>query len=145
MPLAEAVLAPERGALGTGGAVVVVAALREELAPLLKRASRISSVAAAGRRTVRARLGAIELLATATGGGPRRAGAGVQRLLDTQPVTLLIGIGIGGALDPALEVGHLVVAARTRERQGPSLAPDPAWRRRAEALGARGRSPTATR
>jgi len=86
---------------------------------------------------VRARLGAIELLATATGSGPRRAGAGVQRLLDTQPVTLLIGIGIGGALDPALEVGHLVVAARTRERQGPSLAPDPAWRRRAEALGAR--------
>ncbi len=80
--------------------------------------------------------GAPALLAM-TGDGAIRSAASVSLLLSEFPVSLLVGAGAAGALDPSLRAGEIVVATRIRDEAGEMAAPDAALVARARALGAK--------
>jgi nucleoside phosphorylase len=85
-------------------AILVVAAMPEELAPLraaLPQPSLTSS-----------------LILAVTGDGERRAGAAAAALIAETGARALIAVGVAGALSDGLEPGHLVVARRVVREAG---------------------------
>ncbi|PYQ53829.1 MAG: hypothetical protein DMF59_00695 [Acidobacteria bacterium] len=88
----------------------IVTALREELSPLLRRAQ-IDRVVRIGRR--RCHVGTIAgkpVVMMAGGDGLENAADAVSQLLQRFDVSLLIGMGIAGGVDPSLRFGDIVVA-----------------------------------
>ena len=83
--------------------LAVVAALRQELAPLGRQAH--------------PNLALIE-----TGAGTQNAGRHLRSWLDRQRARAVLGIGFAGALSPSLQVGDLVVAREVRGAGGERLA-----------------------
>jgi farnesyl-diphosphate farnesyltransferase len=97
--------------------IAIVTALREELAPLLRRAA-IERVARAGRR--RCYVGTLcgrPVVLMSGGDGIARAEESLAALLQRFDVSLVIGTGIGGGIVPELRSGDLVVATKV-------IAPD---------------------
>jgi adenosylhomocysteine nucleosidase len=113
----------------------VVAPLARELAPFLRRLEGRRNLRRDGRRWVVGSLAGEPVVAGVLGDGAIRAAAGAQALLDTFPLRRIVLVGVAGALDPALEVGQIVVAARVYRGTTAAPAPDPHLRARAEALG----------
>src|SRR5712691_11518485 len=98
--------------------IAIVTALREELAPLLRRA-RIERVERLGRR--RCHLGTLmgkPVVLMAGGDGLKRAEESVAELLQRFDVSLLVGAGIAGAIVPGLRLGDLLVAGEVRAPDG---------------------------
>ena len=107
--------ATERGSEPASDArpVAVVAAMAEEIAPLVGR------------------LSAPSVILTRTGEGRQRAETGAEALLDRVRPRLLVVLGISGGLTPSLEPGALLVAREVREGTEPVPPPDPTWVERA--------------
>lgn len=115
--------------------LLIVAALREELAPLVRRLSDVETVASGTRRHLRARLAGSRVVLTWTGEGVRNAELGVRALLPLTPGAPLVVVGVAGALSPTLKVGDLVVGESVYEGTL-SFAADPTWVERARCAGA---------
>jgi adenosylhomocysteine nucleosidase len=110
--------------------IAVVTALKEELAPILKRTRGVSR-APGGGRIFFGRLGSVDAILAATGDGLFCARAGAQALLDAFRPTALYGAGIAGALSPKLSSGDLILSRRVRRRDGDGPPPDAALLSRA--------------
>jgi adenosylhomocysteine nucleosidase len=111
--------------------VAIVAALAEELAPLLARLSRAKKISAGGRRFTRGILGGHPVVVAVTGEGRTRAGHGARSLLSHVSVRGLLGIGVAGALSRDLSEGDILVARGVFDRSRGFPAPDPSWADRA--------------
>ena len=91
--------------------IAIVTALREELAPLLRRAT-IERVVRLGKR--RCHVGTLmgkPVVLMVGGDGIAKAGEAVSLLLQRFEVSLLVGAGIAGGVDPDLRSGDIVVAS----------------------------------
>lgn len=116
--------------------LAVIAAMPEELAPLV-RLARVDGTSSLGSlRVRRASIAGGELRLAVSGVGARRAeDAAAALLAGCRPAALLV-IGVAGGLQPGLPCGALVVAERLRDA-GPTLpAPDPRLVERAVRAGA---------
>jgi adenosylhomocysteine nucleosidase len=94
------------------GPAAIVAALPEELAPLLKRAR---AKALPGGRLLEGRLEGARVLMMTTGVGAVRAGAAARELLGSVRPRVLLGIGVAGGVSEDLLEGSLV-ASRDSDR-----------------------------
>lgn len=124
----------EMGADGPPAPPAVIAAQREELAPLLRIVTDVGRLPCSGPgRFFTARL--IQPLVLGwTGDGRRAARAGLEALLARHPVSRLLVLGIAGGLSEGLAFGHLVAAREVRDADGLAPAPDGAWIERATNL-----------
>jgi farnesyl-diphosphate farnesyltransferase len=105
--------------------IAIVTALREELAPLLRRA-RVERVVRLGRR--RCHVGTLmgKPVALMVGGhGIQRAEDSVAQLLQRFDVSLLIGVGIAGGIVPELRPGDVIVASEVRGPDGSTIVCHP--------------------
>jgi adenosylhomocysteine nucleosidase len=93
------------GREAAAGPLLVVAAMRLELAPRLRRSARCDVVAAW------------------TGEGAPRAAQALGALLERLRPRAVVGVGAAAGLAPALAPGQLVVAREVRDAAG-SLSPD---------------------
>jgi len=84
----------------------IITAMREELAPLLKRAA-IARVV--DRRYHVGTLSGAEVVFVAGGDGLQNAERAASELLAKFKLTLLVGAGIAGAVDPSLKRGDVVI------------------------------------
>ena len=105
----------------------VVAAMPEELAPLIARIPSLRGRRARCGRPLLGRLGDAEVVLACTGEGRKRALRETVEILDSYPVDLLLGMGTAGGLTPALEPGTLVVASRIYDGEVPGPGLDPGW------------------
>src|SRR5258708_766011 len=96
------------------GMIAIITALREELSPLLKRAKIERTVRLGGRRCHVGTLAGQEVVMMAGGDGMTAAEESVEQLLQRFDVSLLIGVGIAGGVDPSLRFGDIVVASEIR-------------------------------
>jgi len=93
--------------------ILVFYAFARELAPFKRRLENRRALDDPHLRGFRARLGAAEIAAVATGIGMERAQAAARRALDLYPdAELVLGTGVVGALSSGLAAGDLVVADR---------------------------------
>ncbi len=86
----------------------IITAMREELAPLVRRA-KIARVVD-GRFHVGTLNGA-DVVLVAGGDGLQQAERTASALLEQFKLSLLVGAGIGGAVDPSLQRGAIVISA----------------------------------
>ena len=119
--------------LASAPPVAVLTALREELAPILRLAHGVTSTGARGVR--RGFLGGVSAVFAATGDGPARAGRAAAAICREFRPAALYGLGIAGALSPALAASDLVVARRVRDGRSEAPAPDAALLSRARLTG----------
>jgi len=100
----------------------IVAALPEELAPLLTRARDTKRV---GRRTYRGTMAGAAVCLSTTGEGFERSGRSLTLLLEKFRLRALIGVGLAGALSPALREGEVLTACEIRGAGGEVTRADP--------------------
>ena len=116
------------------GLTAVVAAMPEELAPLVALIPSLRGRKVRPGNPLQGRLGNAELLLACTGEGREHALRETAALLDSHPVDLLLGLGTAGGLTPSLGPGTLVVASSIRDGEAPGPEPDRSWVERALAL-----------
>ncbi len=116
--------------------VAIVAAMREELAPLLRRARPTRALRAGSLEVHSGRLGASHALLAQSGEGEQRARAAATSLLEFSPVSLLLVLGTAGGLQPGLRPGVVVVADSVLQDKTALPPPDPALVERAVRAGA---------
>jgi len=105
----------------------IVAALPEELAPLLGR-TRVSRKLRLGRTRVSVgTLGRIQVVLAVTGDGAEPAERGLRALLEHFSVERLVLVGISGGLSPALVPGTLVAARAVWDGRDTAPPPDADW------------------
>jgi adenosylhomocysteine nucleosidase len=107
--------------------ILVVAALPEELAPLVRRASGVFATRLGPVRTFRGGLGGTPLVMASTGVGPLKAERGVRALLDAFDVRVLFGIGVSGGLSPGLQTGTILAGRDVWDSSSKMPGPDPRW------------------
>jgi adenosylhomocysteine nucleosidase len=101
----------------------IVSALREEIAPLVRRTT-IQRVSQHGtQRFAAGTLGKREVVLTCAGDGPVRARQGLGNLLERFEIERLLFVGVGGALSPDLEAGDIVVSRSICDRRGNRATP----------------------
>jgi len=105
----------------------VVAAMPEELAPLVAGIPSLRGRRLRSGHSLHGRLGDAEVVLACTGEGRERAMRGTAEILDSHPVDLLLGVGTAGGLTPALAPGTLVVASRLLDGGRPGAGLDPGW------------------
>lgn len=133
------------GAGVVGSPSLVVAALRSEVAPLIKHRSFTKRVAGAAGATrfVRGEIDHHPVVVAWTGDGARCAGEGLRALLAAIPVRRLLVVGVAGGLSPSLEAGTVVAVARVVDAAGEAPAPDGAWSKAYDAQRPSTKPPTA--
>jgi adenosylhomocysteine nucleosidase len=104
----------------------VVAALPEEVQPLLAQLAGADRCALDGFPTFEGRLGAAQVIVTVSGDGERNARAATKALLRERPVERLLVAGVAGALSPSLPRLALLIAEQVDQVGGPSLSAPPA-------------------
>ncbi|MEP6654219.1 MAG: hypothetical protein ABJA82_12720 [Myxococcales bacterium] len=123
--------------MGRGtGVTAIVAAMREEIAPLRARAKHVTELKArwagargsAGRgvELVTGELGGLPVVLVVSGDGERNARQAMAALTREMPIQRLVAIGVAGALSPELAAGDLVVCERVIRHGQASRAADPA-------------------
>jgi len=119
--------------------VVVVTALAEELAPLLRRLQPADSERLGGCRVFHSRLLGFwpPLILAVTGGGSSNAGRRAARLCEVYRPTALVGLGVAGALTTSLKPLELVASGRLRNGSGDAPSADALLLSLATAAGAR--------
>jgi adenosylhomocysteine nucleosidase len=90
----------------------MIAAMPEEIAPLLRRVGNYQKEMAAGRRLYRFQLGEVQVVLIESGMGPKKSGAATEALISLAKPAALLNFGFGGAVLPGLEVGELALAER---------------------------------
>ena len=128
-------LAPREPAPATPDVTAIVAAMGQELSPLVQRTRVARRMNLDGCRVWIGRLASTSVVLARTGEGRRRAEQGVRSLLDRFPVSRLLVLGVAGGLSPALATGDLLVARRVLRGPRPVPPPDAAWVERALRLG----------
>jgi len=94
--------------------IVLIAALRHELQPLLSRGNwTLEKVA--GRNFYRRTVAGKEMVATTSGLGKVMAAATTQMMIDRFGADLVFNFGSCGALAPGLSVGDMILAERVIE------------------------------
>lgn len=119
--------------LASGAPVAVLTALPEELAPILRRAHGIEGKGQRGVR--RGSLGGVPAVFAATGEGLLQSSRVAAAICSEFKPTALYGIGIAGALSPALSAFDIVVARRVRDGRSEAPAPDAELLSRTRAAG----------
>jgi adenosylhomocysteine nucleosidase len=112
-------------------AIGVVAAMREEIGPLLARMPGARVFRCGPRRLVSGRLGRSRVAVYATGEGSRHAERGARALLERFRLSALFGIGIAGGLTPGLEPETILVGRRLADSSGAVPGSDRSWVERA--------------
>lgn len=116
-------------------AIAVVAAMRQEIAPLRRRLRGAVSGRDGPLTWHRGELRGADVVLAATGEGRRRAADGIARVVARHAPARVLGIGLGGALSPELGVGDLLLASEVRDGEEAVAAPDHRWLARARELG----------
>jgi adenosylhomocysteine nucleosidase len=96
----------------SGQRIVLLAALRRELRPLLKRLGGMKRGRINGLRLFQVYRQGIEILLLETGMGPRRAEMGARLALDRFKPELAVSCGFGGGLTADLPSGAVIQAER---------------------------------
>jgi adenosylhomocysteine nucleosidase len=112
---------------GEGRPTAVVAAMSEELAPLLRRIRVDRRRRLGSCEAVWGRLGRARVVIVHTGEGPGLASRGAATILDNIPVDRLLVTGLSGGLSTSLELGDLLIGRRVFRGGKPAPAPDPDW------------------
>jgi adenosylhomocysteine nucleosidase len=116
---------------------VVAAALPEELAPIVRHFGYVVAERIEGRQVFHTDVCSPRLVFAATGDGPQNAARMARTLCETFRPTAFVGVGIAGALTPALRPYELVASARLRNGAGAIAAADGVLLSVATAVGAR--------
>jgi adenosylhomocysteine nucleosidase len=90
----------------------LVCALSLETAEFLRRCERVRTYTGGDFRFRGGRYGSLKVVTVEAGAGRQRARRAAQALLDAHRPQWLISCGFAGALQPALQVGQIVVARR---------------------------------
>ena len=117
--------------------VLVVTAMPEELAAVLRRLGAVSTERVDGATVFRTRWADPQLVVAATGDGAQRAEARARQLVDAFRPTGLLGLGIAGALSPSLIALELVASEHVSNGGGNIPAVDPLLLTIARSAGAR--------
>ena len=95
--------------------VGVIAALKEEISPLVESMEDVES-SRWGRRTIhQGKIGDCQVVAVAGGVGKVKAAACTQYLIDRFSIEALICTGVAGAVNPRLQTGDVVVSEKALE------------------------------
>jgi adenosylhomocysteine nucleosidase len=116
---------------------VVVTAIREELDALLLRLGTFSSQRIGGRKVFRSAVCSPPLLLVSTGDGPGNAERAAREMCELFGPTALLGLGVAGALTPALQPLELVASARLQNGARTTPPADPLLLSLATSNGAR--------
>src|SRR5437762_7630543 len=92
--------------------LLITAALAEELQVVLELCPPNGRLAIQGVRGWKAAHGSLPIVALKTGMGPARAANSLKLFLSTERPARILVLGYGGALDPSLQVGDLVIGER---------------------------------
>ena len=92
--------------------LLIAAALAEELQVVLDLCPPNGRLAIQGVRGWKAARGSLPIVALKTGMGPARAANSLKLFLSTERPARILVLGYGGALDPSLQVGDLVIGER---------------------------------
>ncbi len=105
----------------------VVAAMPQEIAPLLRRMKGHVKESAAGFTVYRFESHGIPVVLIESGIGPRHAAAATKALISLAQPKIILNFGVAGAVLPGLAVGDLVLADRVLLLQDgrPTEAPQP--------------------
>ena len=117
-----------------GGALVpmekawlgVVAAMPQEIAPLLRRVGRVRKTSEGGFTFYRFELQGVPVSLVESGMGPLRGAAATQALISLAAPSLILNFGFAGGLSPDLAVGDLVLAERVLRLERGVLTEAPA-------------------
>ncbi len=93
--------------------VLILAALTQELASVARSTGAVEVGQVAGSRLLHGRLGSIDVHLTLTGVGKVNAAVTAALGMTATGADTVICLGVGGALDPTLRVGDVVVGTRT--------------------------------
>lgn len=107
--------------------VGVVAAMREEVAPLVRRALAPRHFELAGRDGHHCLFGENRGIVFVTGDGPRRAADGVRAFLDRFDFDAVLAVGVAGGLTRDLQPATVLASREVVGDSTPVAAPDPAW------------------
>ena len=92
--------------------IALIAALPEEIKPLLAKMDIVKEELISGFTLYRCRLGDRELILLRSGMGPKNAEEAVRALLKIVTPERIINFGLGGAVAPGLRVADLALATR---------------------------------
>lgn len=125
----------------------VVAAMPQEIAPLLRRMKGYVKEASAGFNVYRFQAQGVPVVLIESGMGPRHAAAATRALISLAAPRLILNFGFAGAVLPGLAVGDLVLAERVLLLEEDSLteAPPPDPELFARMIEACGKAPLAIR
>jgi adenosylhomocysteine nucleosidase len=126
---------PEAPRTGRSDLTAILAALPEELSPLLRRVSGLRAIENGAGRLFSGRLGGRRVVLKATGMGRKNARWGARTLLEAVAPSEVIGLGLAGGVSPGLEKGEILAAGQIRDLSGTISLPDPSWLRRAAEVG----------
>jgi adenosylhomocysteine nucleosidase len=90
----------------------LIAAMPEEIAPLLRRVGNYHREKAGRRNLYRFQAGPLSACLIESGMGPRNATEGASRLIETCSPQIILNFGFAGALSPGLKVGDIISADR---------------------------------
>lgn len=90
----------------------LVAAMPEEIAPLLRRVGKPRKESRLGHNWYRFEVSGVPVTLIESGMGPRHAQAATRALIEEAKPALLLNFGFTGAVRPGLEVADLVLAER---------------------------------
>jgi adenosylhomocysteine nucleosidase len=92
--------------------IALIAAMPEEIQPLLRRATDLCRETRGGFPCYRFTLSGKSCLLMESGMGPARAEAATRVLLAAEPCAALLNFGFGGAVTAGPQVGDIVIAGR---------------------------------
>jgi len=116
---------------------VVAAALPEELAPIVRHFGHVVAERLEGHQVFHTDVCNPRLVLAATGDGPRNAAKMAKVLCEAFRPTAFVGVGVAGALTPALRPYEVVASARLRNSSGAIAPADGVLLSVATAVGAR--------
>lgn len=90
----------------------LIAAMPEEIAPLLRRVGRYSREKAGRHKIYRFQAGPLSACLIESGMGPRNATEGASQLIEACTPQVILNFGFAGALSPELKSGDIVSADR---------------------------------
>jgi len=93
----------------------IIAALNEEIEPLLLCMEGAETTKWGRRRSHQGRIGTCEVVAMVSGVGKVKAAACTQYLIDRFSVEAVICTGVAGAVNPELQTGDVVVSQKSLE------------------------------
>ena len=117
------------------GAVLVLAAQEVEIGALLSRGEEWSQGTLHGRPWWRGSIGGQAVVVVVTGEGRGLARSGAENAVDYFDPRFLLGVGVAGALSPALERGQVVVSSEVALESGRRLSAQAAALSSARELG----------